>query len=923
MSFESCIRALTQQRDAQGRPAISQADADAILARHADYMARGWPKAAARAATMKDFDALGTRKARQRALILEKWKEIKNILMTHTDRHGQVEPFEAAFGLFEGHGYEGYTNIRSYRDAVIGRYFDQIADALEHFRRATFFSKDMSVKGGRINTAQYGELRRALHGESASPEMQAFAGQFKAAAEYLRMAFNDLAGDTIPKLENWNNPQSHDPYAVHTAGGLKPINGQNWHPERSKEWWSKFISPLLDWSQMRDPWTGQVLGGHNGGPPMLPSEQEKMRILGRSWENIVTGGDLSDRPSMAKRGGSMLANSRSDHRYLVFKDADSQARYAKEFGRHGDDILSDFIHYGTSMANDIAMMRVLGPNPDAMAEYIKQFLAHEGHLNAVGRPSFLKRINPFTTRNKVQRAQRTIDGFMQQFRGESGEDNNLALSGTILRNYMYGSLLGGAAVAHVFFNPALQMSARYLSGIPMLQMLPTFFKSFSKASHSEMLHAGFNLEETQFQLGRSASQLNRMRKLARLSRWWPDRITHWSGLAQMLNLLKNTHLRDLNAAIANNLEKDWSDLPSRLQTKMKGYGLTESDWNVMQMAEPHVPWEGLKMIRMKDIANVGAQRPADVLRILGQKELFGKNGEPYPESDEGRDEAMKKAEDVALRFGAFMHGEKEESVGSFSMRAKAFMMGGTRPNTWVGQLMRSAGMFHSFQSTMVVTNVLAFQQEYARGRMRGLAWAASLFFALWTLGTVVLCVKQVLAGKDVPPLDPTTHEGRATWMRGMLQGAVPWLGEVIQSGVTDYGKTGAEMLAGPVAGNAFSLARAIVNMTFGPVLLPVRHPSHKSAQTVASEYLLDMLRYNPLSTLWYTKAPFARIIHDQLQANVDPDGVSRFRRQDNNMAKNNGGQKLWWDHMEAYPHRFPQFTDNPIGGIKQALGFQP
>jgi hypothetical protein len=923
VSFESCIRALTQQRDAQGRPAISQADADAILARHADYMARGLPKAAARAATMKDFDALGARKARQRALILEKWKEIKNILTTHTDRHGQVEPFEASFGLFEGHGYEGFTNIRSYRDAVIGRYFDQIADALEHFRRATFFSKDMSLKGGRLNTAQYGELRRTLHGESASPEMQKFAGQLKAAAEYLRTSFNDLAGDTIPKLEKWHNPQSHDPHAVHIAGGMKKIDGQKWSPNRSKEWWSKFISPLLDWSQMRDPWTGQIFGGHNGGQPMLPSEQEKMRILGKAWEGIVTGGDLSDRPSMAKRGGSMLANSRSDHRYFVFKDANSQATYAKQFGRHGDDILSEFIHYGTSMANDIAMMRVLGPNPDAMVEYIKQFLAHEANINMVERPGLLSRLNPLTVRNKVKRAHRTIDGFMKQFRGDNGEENNLALSGTILRNYFYGSLLGGAAVAHVFYNPVLQMSARNLGGLPMWQMFPHIFASMGKSSHSEMLRAGFNLEEANFQLGRNAEQLNRMRRIARLSRWWPDRIAHWSGLSQALNLLKDTFMRDQSAMVADNLEKEWSDLPPRMQLKMKGYGLTEPDWNVIQMVEPHVPWEGLKMVRMKDIADVGARRPADVLRLMGQTELFGENGEPYAESDKGREDAQKKAEDVALRFGAYMHGEKDEAVGSYSMRAKAFMRGNTDPNTWLGQIVNSTNMFHSFQATMIVTNILAFQQEYARGKTRGLAWAASLFLALWALGTAVLCTKAVLSGKDVPPLDPTTHEGRATWVKGLLQGSFPWLGEVLLEGATDRGKTAAEMLAGPVAGNALTLIEAILNGTLGQALLPTRHPSHKSWQSVAAEYAVGMVNNNPLSTLWYTKAPFARLVHDQLQANLDPDGLRRQRKQEENLARNNGGQRLWWKYGDLYPHRGPHFTDNPVKGVLKGIGWQP
>ncbi len=912
MSFESCINALTQQRDAQGRPAISQDDADLILGRFRDYMMRGWQRAAARAATMRDFDAVGQRKRRQQMLILQKRDEVVKNLTGHTDRHGLVNPIDAAYGHFEGHGYEGFPNVRSIKEAVEGRYFSKIADALHNFRRMTFVSNG-SLSGGRKNVAQFGDLRRALHGESASPEMQAFAGQLRDGADYLRKLFNDLAGDTIPKLENWHNPQSHDPHAVHIAGGTKTVNGQAWDPERSRLYWSNYINPMLDWSQMRDPWTGELFGAS------VPSDEEKMRILGRAWENIVTGGRLSDRPSMAKRGGSMIANSRSDHRFFVFKEANSQGRYAREFGRYGDDILSDFLHYGTGMANDIALMRVLGPNPSAMVEFMKQFIEHEGDSRTVGRPSLLKSVPFLSTESKVGVAKRTIDGFLQQFQGAGVAENSLALSGTVLRNISYSALLGAAQLVHIAVNPVIQLSARYLAGMPMAQMVPHIISSFGKASKKEVLHAGFSLDQAAFTLGEGARQLDRLRHVARWSRWMPDRTTHFSGLSQTLQSLRDTFMRDLSAMMAGLQQKDWHDLPERVQRKMKGYGLTESDWQVIQMADLHEPWKGsAKWLRPEEIAAVGDQRPADVLRLMGQKELFGENGEPYAESEKGRDDARKKTDDLATRFLAFMAGEREEAVPSQSLRAKAIMLGGSSPNTVLGQFVRSAGMFHSFQAAMVVSQVLAFQHEMARNKLRGATWAIAIVLGMTVMSTVAYCLKQVAAGKDVPALDPTTPEGLMTWMHGAALGAIPWLGDYILGTMTDNVRSGGEMLFGPVVGDVMNTVGEVGKL-LGNWALPKNHPSRKSSQSRVSEFGVNTLRYSTpvASTLWYLRAAYNRMILDQLQAVIDPDGLRQFRKQEQNLLRGKH-QRFWWTPGEVWPGRMPEFSDGPLKGLDYA-----
>jgi hypothetical protein len=467
-------------------------------------------------------------------------------------------------------------------------------------------------------------------------------------------------------------------------------------------------------------------------------------------------------------------------------------------------------------------------------------------------------------------------------------------------------------------NPVIQASARYLTGmrpLEIMEMVPHMVASFGKQSKDEILHAGFNLDQAAFTLGEGARQLNRLRHVARWSRWLPDRTTHLSGLSPTLQSLRDTFMRDLSAKLAREQEKDWYDLPERIRSKMKGYGLTPSDWQVIQMADLHEPATGsAKWLRPEEIAAVGDQRPADVLRLMGQKELFGPNGEPYAESDKGREDARKKADDLATRFLAYMAGEREEAVPTMSLRGKAAMLGGSTPNTVLGQFVRSAGMFHSFQASLIVSQVLAFQHEWSRNKLRAATWAIGLAAGMVLMATVAYCLKQVSAGKDIPPLDFRTPEGRMTWFHGAALGAIPWLGDFILGSMTDNVRSGGEMFFGPVVGDAMNAAGEMGHL-LGNWALPKNHPSRKSWQSRVSEFGINTLRYSSpvFSTLWYLRAAYNRMILDQLQKSLDPDGARQFRTQENNLMRGKH-QRFWWRPGEMWPDRFPEFSDGPFRG---------
>ncbi|MGR5461304.1 hypothetical protein, partial [Vibrio sp. PNB22_1_1] len=85
------------------------------------------------------------------------------------------------------------------------------------------------------------------------------------------------------------------------------------------------IRPMLDVSRMRHPLTGAAI-----------DEGEIDGILTDIWENIATEGWNRRQPSRQSFGNGALANQRAEHRFLVFRDADTWLEYQRLYGGGGD-----------------------------------------------------------------------------------------------------------------------------------------------------------------------------------------------------------------------------------------------------------------------------------------------------------------------------------------------------------------------------------------------------------------------------------------------------------------------------------------------------------------------------------------------------------------------------------------------------------
>ena len=335
MSFESCLR------DAAARGEIDNDEAESIIARFRSD-ARTMGREGARTKAAADMAARAAQKRRQDMLVVAAHDKMVRDIMSFRDHKGRTNLFEAGNSLFEDFGYAGFPSARFIGEALIGHFHAKMADFLDHFARKTLLG-NASLTGGRMNKADLADIRRAFYGEKVPPAAQGLADAASSVFELARQLFNERAGDTIAKLDKWS-PQTHNPDAVIRAGGFVG------KPDKARQYWSQFIDPLLDWTKIRDPFTGELFG-------RTPGLERRVAILGHAWDSIVTDGRIDRAPQARRIGGPNIANSRSDHKFFFFKGADAQMTYDRQFG--GGDVYTQIMDHIHGMARDIALMERL------------------------------------------------------------------------------------------------------------------------------------------------------------------------------------------------------------------------------------------------------------------------------------------------------------------------------------------------------------------------------------------------------------------------------------------------------------------------------------------------------------------------------------------------------------------------------------
>lgn len=731
--------------------------------------------------------------------------------------------------------------------AIRGLFDARMADLMEKMETRTGFDTP--------NRALLGNIVREAFGEGTGDKAAAqLAEAWSGTAELARQMFNE-AGGAIGKLDKWGLPQAHDAAALYRAG---------------KAQWMAFTAPLLDRARMVDKLTSAPIT-----PERLTAPDG---VLSRTYDRIVTHG-LIDRYPPDHGGSGMLANRRGEERFLVFKDADSWTRYQRQFGQ--GDAYAAMMGHLDGMAHDTALMRVLGPNPEAQWDWLKAFATREAaieklHGNA-GAEDTAKRF--------INRAQNMYDHYTGK--ASLPVDAKLAATGATVRSYLNGADLGSAILTDLPSAPVFGAMARSFMGVKLqgdmgqlgALMADPGMRAIARRSGfiNEVARDGL-MGVTQDSLRSMTAGERTVGGMNSFARKLPSAVMRLQGLTGLFEARRRSFRLSFMGALADAADKPLADLAAgsgterALAAELGNRGFSDADWDAVRATPAWEPRGGVRFLRPQDIADHAGQ-------------------------------------DLALRVGEMVvNGEQYAVPVSGSLWTRAALIGGARPGTVMGELTRSLTMFHTFAVNMLyqygeevfLRGLQRFpDSQLGRAGYMG-AWGAGVFGALALAGMMSLQLKRVAKGEDPIPMG-----NPQAWGAAILQGGgLGILGDFFFSKTARNDKSAPIVAAGPTG----QLASDVFDLTGGQAMDLLNKGQHPKAQDHEGRRLAhDLAAYTPGASLWWARTAFDRLVVDQLEQAADPTAKARYQ-QAARQAQTQTGAGAWWPRGEALPSRAPDFA---------------
>lgn len=733
---------------------------------------------------------------------------------------GRKDVGEAALFHFEHNGEATYASVAGRTDEITGMAHAGMGALLERFRRSAIAGDKK-----RLNRAQLDNVVHEAFGEETGDAMaKGLAEAWADTAEWLRLRFN-AAGGAIAKREKWGLPQFHDPVALRARGF---------------EAWKADIVPLLDTSRMRHPLTDT---------PIAAGELDD--VLEEVWTSIVTDGWNKRKPQMRPFGKGALAGRHAEHRFLAFKDADAWLRYQRDYGRA--DPFAAMMGHVNAMAHDIAAMEVLGPNPQATVEWLKQIVEKEAQLKAAGKPARFAG----SAKGALDRAARLegrIDAVWQSMRGTLATPVHGAMASAIrgVRNIVTSSVLGAASISAIS-DAGFAMVARRFAGVGG-SVMGDYIKALTPAGRRDAVGAGLILDSARHVFAQQARYIGTLDGSG-LTAYIADRVLTLSGLTPFTQAGRHAFGLAFMHEAAKQAEKGFDALHPLFRQKFEQYGIGAADWDRIRASAIHKGETGLTLLRPREIAA----------------------------SDEK----------LAERFLGMVQRETEYAVPSGTHRSRTVLLDQNRPGTVPGEILRTFAQFKSFGAVFAMLHGARTVRMLAGGeRASGAAYAVAILLSSTFFGALALQLKQVAAGRDPRPM--TSPE---FWGASLLQGGgLGIYGDFLFADLNRYGGG----LAASIGGAAAEHTGDFLNLTIGNL-----------AQLAAGEKtnfgreLVQFARGNtPGGNIWYLRLAWERMVLDQAQLLLDPEADKAFRRKQRDWQRD-FGQGHWWRPGQLGPDRAP------------------
>lgn len=809
MSLDRCIANAMEQGDItqeQGAEAL-----ELFTELQTEYGTRMAAGQATQQAGRDTFNALEHQvllRKRQKLLAYQTHKQITRNL---NEYKGGRDPAGAALAHLVPQEGAKFSNVEARTQAVTNAATRVMYDVLGTFRK--------NLIGSTRKKAQLKDMVREIFGEdTGNASAKEMAQAWSKSAEYLRQRFN-AAGGAIAKRLDWGLPQFHDMLKVRKV----PYNE-----------WANFIRPKLNLQKMIDEQTGQ------------PFSEARLELALRDvYENIVMDG--LNKPPVAAKKGKSLANRRTDHRFLVFNTADDWMAYQKAFGNV--DAFDVMMGHISNMSREIAMLEVLGPNPNATLEFMKQ--------------SVLQRsAGDFAKENKARYTLKRLDDLYGYLSGKTMAPVDTrwgnVLAGT--RQLLQAAQLGAASIAAIT-DVNFQRIARAASGLPQTTIISDYLKQMNPLSIEEKgrlaIRTGLIAEGW---MTIASAQQRYVGDITgpEITRRIADFVMKASLLSPITNAGRWAFGMEFYGTLADNIGKRFDELDPTLKNTMEKYGIGSDKWDIMRSTELY-DHKGAKFLRPEDI-------------------------------EFREDISPRLARELSTRIMEMVDTETQYAVPSTTAQGRTFLINDTRAGTVSGEVMRSFGMYKGFGVSLVNFHLMrGMSQKGMRGKGK---YFADLIISTTLMGALAMQLKEMSKGRDPRPMTDTEF-----WMAALLQGGgLGIYGDFIFADINRFERGLPETIAGPV----FGFGKDVINLTAGNLMQAV----YGEDTNIGSEMIKFAGRYAPGSSLWYMRLALERMVLDQMRHMADSKARQKFRQLEGRYRRDTG-QQYWWRPGRPKPSRAP------------------
>lgn len=431
-----------------------------------------------------------------------------------------------------------------------------------------------------------------------------------------------------------------------------------------------------------------------------------------------------------------------------------------------------------------------------------------------------------------------------------------------IRNIITSSTLGSAVIS-ALSDPMLQSARRSFIGIKnsnSISVLHAMISQIGTENKREAVRSGLILDSALHVFHQQARYTGTIDTRS-ISGFLADRVISAQGLAAWTQMGKHAFGMDFQATMADHAKTAWADLPRALRDTLDYHNFDAKSWDEIRGAQLYEPRPGAVFLRPNEIDAVNPK--------------------------------------LADRYLAMILRERANAIPEGTVRSRSVILGGTRPGTVAGELVRNFGQFKSFGVSTMTLHLAQVARDLGAGEgARGAKYAGTLFITGTLMGVMAMALKDIKDGRDPRRwLDKDTYVDPAVIGAALLQaGGMGIWGDFLFSNLNRNGNSLAATVAGPMIDRADNLRE----LTLGNVQQVLQ-----GKKTHFGRELVKALRMNtPGGNLPFIGLAYQRMVIDQLQWMADPEAAQAFRKQVHQRQKDYH-QGFWWSPGEATPRRAP------------------